>query len=167
MHIKLLVLPFQKKCIGHVQKRVSAALRKLKRESPGLGGKGKLTDGTVVKLQSYYGIAIRSNVEFDGNEKSHLSQRTHKEVWPLWCCCIFQYGHFCCYVLKLFDALGIPPGKVTAAGCQQQDHTRVHLTQTKSQGDIKRRRKVLRGQRKRKDEKRNDAEGPNYTSEQF
>ena len=50
------------KCIGHVQKRVSTALRKLKRENPGLGGIGHLTDGTVVKLQNYYGIAIRSNV---------------------------------------------------------------------------------------------------------
>ena len=32
-----------KECIGHVQKRVGTALRKLKRENPGLGGKGKVT----------------------------------------------------------------------------------------------------------------------------
>ena len=70
-------------------------------------------------------------------------------------------------VLRLFDALGIPPGKFTAAGFQQQDQTRVHLTQRKSQGDTKRRRKMLRGQRKGKDEKRNHAEGPNYASGQF
>jgi len=49
-------------------------------------------------------------------------------------------------VLKLFDALGIPPGTFTAAGCQQQDQTRVHLAERKSQGDTKRRRKVLRGE---------------------
>lgn len=49
-------------CIGHVQKRVGTALRKLKRENPGLGGKGKLTDSQIDKLQNYYGIAIRSNV---------------------------------------------------------------------------------------------------------
>ena len=45
-----------------MQKRVGTALRKLKRENPGLGGKGKLTDATIDKLQNYYGIAIRSNV---------------------------------------------------------------------------------------------------------
>ena len=38
------------------------ALHKLKRENPGLGGKGKLTDGTINKLQNYYGITIRANV---------------------------------------------------------------------------------------------------------
>ena len=52
----------KKECIGHVQKRVGTALRKLKRENPGLGGKGKLTDSQIDKLQNYYGIAIRSNV---------------------------------------------------------------------------------------------------------
>ena len=30
----------EKKCIGHVQKRVDPALRKLKHENPGLEGKG-------------------------------------------------------------------------------------------------------------------------------
>ena len=52
----------KKECIGHVQKRVGTALRKLKRENPGVGGKGKLTDSQIDKLQNYYGIAIRSNV---------------------------------------------------------------------------------------------------------
>ena len=52
-------------------------------------------------------------------------------------------------VLKLFDALGIPPGKFTEAGCQQLDQTRVHQAQRKSQRDTKRRRKVLRGQKKK------------------
>ena len=49
-------------CIGHVQKRMGTALRKLKREKKGLGGRGKLTDKMVDKIQNYYGIAIRSNV---------------------------------------------------------------------------------------------------------
>ena len=52
----------KKECIGHVQKKVGTALHKLKRENPGLGGKGKLTDSQIDKLQNYYGIAIRSNV---------------------------------------------------------------------------------------------------------
>lgn len=49
-------------CIGHVQKRVGSRLRKLKKSKKGLGGKNKLTDKFIDKLQNYYGIAIRSNV---------------------------------------------------------------------------------------------------------
>ncbi|GFT11099.1 uncharacterized protein TNCV_1084521 [Trichonephila clavipes] len=49
-------------CIGHVQKRVGSRLRKLKKFTKGLGGKGKLTDKFIDTLQSYFGIAIRSNV---------------------------------------------------------------------------------------------------------
>lgn len=52
----------KRECIGHVQKRVATALRKLKRENPRLGGRGKLTDVIIDKLQNYYGIAIVSNV---------------------------------------------------------------------------------------------------------
>ncbi|GFV97955.1 uncharacterized protein TNCV_5069951 [Trichonephila clavipes] len=49
-------------CIGHIQKRVGSRLRKLKKNTKVLGGKGKLTDKFIDKLQNYYGIAIRSNV---------------------------------------------------------------------------------------------------------
>lgn len=49
-------------CIGHIQKRVGTRLRKLKKTTKGLSGKGKLTDRFIDKLQNYYGIAIRSNV---------------------------------------------------------------------------------------------------------
>ncbi|GFW73499.1 uncharacterized protein TNCV_2801631 [Trichonephila clavipes] len=50
-------------CIGHIQKRVGSRLRKLK-NTKGLGGKGKLTDKFIDKLQNYYGIPIRSNVGY-------------------------------------------------------------------------------------------------------
>ena len=36
-------------------------MRKLKKENKGIGGKGKLTDAMIDKLQNYYGIPIRSN----------------------------------------------------------------------------------------------------------
>ncbi|GBN05699.1 hypothetical protein AVEN_95474-1 [Araneus ventricosus] len=49
-------------CTGHVQKRVGGRLRKFKKNEKGLGGKGKLTDKFIDKLQNYYGIVIRSNV---------------------------------------------------------------------------------------------------------
>ena len=79
MYIKLLVLLLKKECIGHVQKRVGTSLRKLKRENPGLGGKGKGTDGrTIDKLQNYYGIAIRSNMgNWAGMEKAIHASLIH------------------------------------------------------------------------------------------
>ncbi|GFT74871.1 uncharacterized protein TNCV_1673361 [Trichonephila clavipes] len=49
-------------CIGHVQKRVGARLRKLKSKNKNLSGKGKLTDSFIDRLQNYYGNAVRSNV---------------------------------------------------------------------------------------------------------
>ena len=48
-------------CVGHVQKRVGTALRKLKKDNKDLGGKARLTDAMIDKLQNYYGIAIRTN----------------------------------------------------------------------------------------------------------
>ncbi|GFW46490.1 uncharacterized protein TNCV_4811771 [Trichonephila clavipes] len=49
-------------CIGHVQKRVGARLRKLKSKNKNLSGKGKLTYSFIDRLQNYYGITVRSNV---------------------------------------------------------------------------------------------------------
>lgn len=51
----------KKECVRHVQKRLGTALRKMKKEKKGFGGKGKLTDAMIDKLQNYYGIAIRNN----------------------------------------------------------------------------------------------------------
>ena len=55
-----------KNCVGHIQKRVGARLRKLKSNSKSnlsdgkpIGGKGRLTDKMINKLQNYFGIAIR------------------------------------------------------------------------------------------------------------
>jgi hypothetical protein len=49
-------------CVGHVQKRVGNRLRNLKKNVKGLGGRGKLTNNLIDRLQNYYGIAVRSNV---------------------------------------------------------------------------------------------------------
>jgi hypothetical protein len=55
-------------CVGHVQKRVGNRLRKLKStdktklaDGKTLGGKGRLTDKSINKLQNYYGIAVRKS----------------------------------------------------------------------------------------------------------
>jgi len=44
-----------------VQKIIGTRLRNLKKKEKGLGGRGKLTDATIDRLQNYYGIAIRQN----------------------------------------------------------------------------------------------------------
>ena len=68
----------KQECIGHVQTRVGTALRKLKKETPGLEGKGKLTDAIIDKLQNYYGIAIRSNVgNMEGMKQAVLASLFH------------------------------------------------------------------------------------------
>ena len=77
----------KKECIGHVQKRVGTALRKLKKENHGLGGKDKLTNSMIDKLQNYYGIAIRFNVgDLLGMKKAIDASLFHcasNEDWPL------------------------------------------------------------------------------------
>jgi len=54
--------------VGHVQKRVGSRLRSLKakdkvrlKDGKTLGGKGRLTDKMINKLQNYFGLAIRQN----------------------------------------------------------------------------------------------------------
>lgn len=65
-------------CIGHVQKRVECHLRKLKKTVSGLGGKGRLTDAFIDRLQNYYGIAIRSKVgDLEGMRKSVIATLFH------------------------------------------------------------------------------------------
>lgn len=49
-------------CIGHVQKRMGTRLRNI-RKTKKLGGKGKLTESLVGKLSTYYGLAIRRNID--------------------------------------------------------------------------------------------------------
>ncbi|XP_033355633.1 uncharacterized protein LOC117236621 [Bombus vosnesenskii] len=53
----------KKECVGHVQKRIGARLRKAKKDNKGIGGKGpgKLTDEVINELSLYYGLAIRRN----------------------------------------------------------------------------------------------------------
>ena len=65
-------------CIGHVQKRVGAALRKLRKDKKDVRGKGKLTDKMIDRLQNYYGIAIRSNANnLEGMKKAILAALFH------------------------------------------------------------------------------------------
>ncbi|GFX99379.1 uncharacterized protein TNCV_1550431 [Trichonephila clavipes] len=83
-------------CIGHVQKRVGARLRKLKSKNKNLFGKSKLTDSFIDRMQNYYGIAVRSNVgNLSGLQQNviaalfHCSSSVEKPQCPIgkdsWC----------------------------------------------------------------------------------
>ena len=55
-------------CVGHVQKRMGKHLLNLKSRTKGklpdglsIGGRGRLTEDKIKKLQKYYGLAIRQN----------------------------------------------------------------------------------------------------------
>ena len=75
----LLGIEVQKKeCVGHVQKRVGTRLRKLKRDVKGLGGKGRLSDKIIDRLQNYYGVAVRSNKnDLSGMQRSIMAALCH------------------------------------------------------------------------------------------
>lgn len=57
----------KKECIGHIQKRMGARLRKCKKDNKGIGGRNKLSAKMIDKLTVYYGLAIRRN--FDSVKK--------------------------------------------------------------------------------------------------
>ena len=64
-------------CVGHVQKRVGNRCRKLKQTVKGLGGRGRLTDAMIDKLQNYFGIAIRSTSNIEIMKKSIYASLFH------------------------------------------------------------------------------------------
>ena len=88
-------------CIGHIQKRMGSNLRNYKKNMKskklcdgfGVGGRGRLTDLFVDKLQNYYGAAIRNN-------PSNL-QGMQDAIWAIYHHCIIgkepltQQHRFC------------------------------------------------------------------------
>ena len=245
----------KRECIGHVQKRVGTRLRKLKKNVKGLGGKGKLTDGMIDKLQNYYGIAIRSNPgDLEGMKKAIHASLFHvasseKNSWhqhcpdgkDSWCTYkadiangtntykpgkglplevikhvkpIFKdlsYNELlmkCLHgktqnqneafngmiwnrlpkatyvgfdqlklgiydavatlnigykaVLKLYEALGMKPGKYTIIGCQKLNNDRLKNASKQNHPNTKTRHRILRGMRKSKEDKNKENEGKTY-----
>ena len=94
-------------CIGHVQKRLGAALRRKKKEcgrrrlcdGKTIGGRGRLTDQLVNKLQNYFGLALRSNL--NDIEKMHravlaiLYHRASSDSKPMHQYCPEGAGSWC------------------------------------------------------------------------
>ena len=71
----------KEECVGHVQKRIGSGLREFKRKCRGMklsvgkevGGRGRLTDKVVDKIQNYYGEAIKNNAGNLASMKSAIS----------------------------------------------------------------------------------------------
>jgi len=64
----------KEECINHVSKRMGTALCKLsKARGASIFGKGKLTQDKVLKIQNYYGRAIKDNTD----DISVLKQRIY------------------------------------------------------------------------------------------
>ncbi|GFW90265.1 uncharacterized protein TNCV_2121321 [Trichonephila clavipes] len=110
-------------CIGHIQKRVGTKLRKLKSKRKDLGGRGKLTDAFIDKLQNYYGIAICDKVNnLQGMQRaviaaffhccSNTKQQMHGQcpVGPvIWCKCQQAVSKNKIYIDK---SKGLPPNLI-------------------------------------------------------
>ena len=64
-------------CVGHIQKRVGNRCRNLKKAVKGLGGRGRLTNAIIDKLQNYFGIAIRSTSNIETMKKSIYASLFH------------------------------------------------------------------------------------------
>lgn len=229
----------KQECIGHVQKRAGTGLRKAKKDNPGLGGKGKLTDSIIDKMQNYFGIAIRANIgNLEAMKKAVLASFFHcasSAARPLHTYCPVGPDSWCGYqrdkatykhgaglplgiiakvkpiyqrltedgllqkclhgktqnqnesfngmiwqripkavyvgkdllelglfdavahfnmgsqtILQLFKALGITPGAYTAKFCSVLDKDRLNVADRQAKEKTKKRRKVLRGNKKKK-----------------
>lgn len=247
-------------CVGHVQKRVGTRLRNLKKNVKGLGGKGKLTNAIIDRLQNYYGIAIRSNVnDLEGMQEAILATLFHvasseKNNWHDHCppgessWCKFNRDKACgtntykpqaglplsivsklkpiyadlsqtdllekClhgktqnqnesfngtiwerlpktkYVSRnqleigvydavanfnvgrkasvlIYEKLKMIPGKYTLQGCSNLNKRRLNLAKYKNSSPVKKRRKILRGKTKSKDDVDVEKEGCSYEAGGF
>ncbi|GFT99390.1 uncharacterized protein TNCV_3357301 [Trichonephila clavipes] len=149
-------------CVGHVEKRMGTRLRALKLKLKGkkledkksLGGRNRLTDAEIDKLQRYYGLAIRNN---SGN-LSAMKQAIwaiffHKistDLNPQHGLCPLGDDSWCGYnrsklkglitKLKVLDLLNIQPGFYTCRALQEADHARIR----KAEKAISRRTKEAR-----------------------
>ena len=70
-------------------------------------------------------------------------------------------------VTQLLEALKISPGKYTEEGCRRLDMDCVRGAKYKERDERKKRRKVLRVQRKKKEDKHQQAEGITYAAGGF
>ena len=108
-------------CIGHIQKRMGNRLRNFRKrlksqllsDGKKISGKGRLTDKVINKMQNYYGLAIRQNVnQLYAMKKSifaillHLTENSNVDDQHKCCprtkdttCVMARDGRVCLHVL--------------------------------------------------------------------
>ncbi|GFU63431.1 uncharacterized protein TNCV_44771 [Trichonephila clavipes] len=174
-------------CVGHVEKRMGTQLRALKLKLKGkkledkksLGGRNRLTDAEIDKLQRYYGLAIRNN---SGN-LSAMKQAIwaiffHKistDLNPQHGLCPLVDDSWCGYnrsklkglitKLKVLDLLNIQPGFYTCRALQEADHARIRkaekaISRRTEEARIKNRQLKCR----QEDDLADDPSNPSYGS---
>ncbi|CAB4006174.1 Hypothetical predicted protein [Paramuricea clavata] len=132
-------VPKKLECIGHVQKRVGSRLRKLK--STYKGGKGRLTDGCIVKLiepifadlskpdllrKCTHGLTQNVNECLNGMIWDRCPKTTYVEqetVALATYLAVLKFNDGDISFLKIFEALDITPGVFTCKGAQDCDTT--------------------------------------------
>ena len=120
-------------------KRVGTVLRKLKTDNSKLGGKEKLTDNMIDKLQNYYCIAIRSNVgNLEGMKKAVAASLLHcasNDKRPLHDHCPPRESSWCGY--QQGKAKGVPSGYKHGPGLPLEVIAKVKpIYQTLCQDDL-------------------------------
>ncbi|GFY06665.1 hypothetical protein TNCV_3525211 [Trichonephila clavipes] len=110
--------------------------RKLKLKQKGLGGRGELTDNFIDKLQNYYGIAIRSNVNNNRMQRAHMT--------------VIQFNKGFRGLLDVLNQTQVQVGVNTVRGFTQIDEERVNESKRHSLREEKNSRKRNRSRKKKK-----------------
>ncbi|GFS92811.1 uncharacterized protein TNCV_1162041 [Trichonephila clavipes] len=182
-------------CVGHVEKRMGTRLRALKLKLKGkkledkksLGGRNRLTDAEIDKLQRYYdlnpqhGLCPLGDDSWCGYNRSKLKGDTykHKHNLPIAIMhCIKKVFrdlsspellsrclHGLISKLKVLDLLNIQPGFYTCRALQEADHARIR----KAEKAISRRTKEARIKNRQlkcrqEDDLADDPSNPSYGS---
>ena len=98
--------------------------------------KSRLTDSVIDKLQNYFGIALRSNVgDLQKMQDAILARLFHVAS------------------LDIFEGLNIIPGVYATTMCNMLNKRRKYNASLHNKPSAKKRRKVLRGEKKKKSDK--------------
>ncbi|GFV60900.1 uncharacterized protein TNCV_925141 [Trichonephila clavipes] len=157
-------------CIGHIQKRVGSRLRKLKKNTKGLGGKGKLTDKFIDKLQNYYGIAIRCNAGcLEKMQSAVITAFVHRcssNQSPMYGKCPTGKHSWCKCKQALCDGIGIDP--TTLKNYMGIDTEIIQKSKRRSLPSTKLSRKKTKSQKKKSKLAKNEAkDGLSYKYGEF
>ena len=80
---------------------------------------------------------------------------------------VLHFNIGCKAIVELLKSMNIHVGKYTELACQAEDKSCVSLAQHKSSPTAETRRKVIRGLKKKKEDKNQESEGLKYGAGEF